>query len=87
VSLCQLQPAWPPSRTLPLLAPPRPLAATRLGSPPSKVMSRVFRTLIGAERRPTLGQAVVAPLICWSFSSSMFRYRLLDQSVPAMYGA
>ncbi len=26
-----------------------------------------------AERRPALAQAVMAPLICWSFSSSMFK--------------
>jgi hypothetical protein len=25
------------------------------------------------DRGPTLAQAVMAPLICWSFSSSMFR--------------
>ena len=48
-------------------------------------MSRVFRTLIGAERRPTLAQAVMAPLICWSFSNSMFIYLLLDHAVPAMW--
>src|SRR6266566_6433174 len=27
---------------------------------------------------------VMAPLICWSFSSSMFRYLLVDHAVPAM---
>jgi hypothetical protein len=37
-----------------------------------------------AERRPTLAQAVMAPLICWSFSSSMFKYRLVDHAVPTM---
>jgi hypothetical protein len=26
----------------------------------------------------------MAPLICWSFSSSMFRYLLVDHAVPAM---
>src|SRR5262249_19624547 len=28
----------------------------------------------------------MAPLICWSFSSPMFRYRLVDHAVPAMWG-
>ena len=27
----------------------------------------------------------MAPLICWSFSSSMFKYRFVDQAVPAMW--
>jgi len=35
-------------------------------------------------RRRALAQAVTAPLICWSFSSSMFKYLLVDQAVPAM---
>ena len=48
------------------------------------VVSRVFRTLVWAERHPVLAQAVMAPLICWSFSSSMFRYLLVDHAVPAM---
>src|SRR5215813_1355013 len=39
-----------------------------------KVLSRIFRTFVWAARRPTVAQAVMAPLICWSFSSSMFRY-------------
>jgi hypothetical protein len=26
-----------------------------------------------------------APLICWSFSSPMFKYLLLDHAVPAQY--
>src|SRR5262249_4661356 len=38
-----------------------------------------------AERRPSLAQAVMAPLICWSCSNSMFRYRLVDHAVPAMW--
>ena len=29
--------------------------------------------------------ATMAPLICWSFSSSMFKYRLVDHAVPAMW--
>jgi hypothetical protein len=37
------------------------------------VVSRVFRTFGLAERLPSLAYAVIAPLICWSFSSSMFR--------------
>jgi hypothetical protein len=28
--------------------------------------------------------AFKAPLICWSFNSSMFKYSLVDQAVPAM---
>jgi hypothetical protein len=35
-------------------------------------VSRVFGTFL-AERRPALAQAAMATLICWSFSSSMFR--------------
>src|SRR5262249_38310344 len=27
----------------------------------------------------------MAPLICWSFSNSMFRYLLVDHAVPAMW--
>jgi hypothetical protein len=27
---------------------------------------------------------MMAPLICWSFSSSMFKYLLVDHAVPAM---
>jgi hypothetical protein len=34
------------------------------------VVSRIFRTFGLAERRPALAHAVMAPLICWSFSSS-----------------
>jgi hypothetical protein len=37
-----------------------------------------------AERHPALAHAMVAPLICWSFSNSMFRYLLVDHAVPAM---
>jgi hypothetical protein len=42
-------------------------------------------TLIWAGRHPALAHAVMAPLICWSFSSSMFRYLLVDHAVPAMW--
>jgi hypothetical protein len=49
----------------------------------AQAVSRVFGTFL-AERRLALAQAVMAPLICWSFSSSMFRYLLLDHAVPAM---
>ena len=38
-----------------------------------------------AERHSALAHAVMAPLICWSFSNSMFRYRLVDHAVPAMW--
>jgi len=38
-----------------------------------------------AERHPALAHAVIAPLICWSFSNSMFRYFLVDHAVPAMW--
>jgi hypothetical protein len=50
------------------------------------VVSRVFRTLNWAERRPALAQAVGPShlLVRWSFSSSMFKYLLLDHAVPAM---
>ena len=48
------------------------------------VVSSSFALLVWAERRPALAQAVMAPLICWSFSSSMFRCRLVDHAVPAM---
>jgi hypothetical protein len=41
-----------------------------------------FAHLVWAERRPALAHAVMAPLICWSFSSSMFRYLLVDHAVP-----
>ena len=36
-------------------------------------------------RHPALAHAVMAPLICWSFSNSMFRYLLVDHAVPAMW--
>ena len=39
---------------------------------------------VWAEQRPALARAVMAPLICWSFSSSMFKYLLVDHAVPAM---
>jgi hypothetical protein len=52
---------------------------------PSTVVSRIFRTFGLAERRPALAHAVMAPLICWSFSSSMFRYLFIDHAVPAMW--
>ena len=38
-----------------------------------------------AERHPALAHAVMAPLICWSFSNSMFRYLFVDHAVPAMW--
>src|SRR5262245_49726804 len=50
-----------------------------------RVVSRIFRTFNLAERHPALGHAVMAPLICWSFSNSMFRYLLVDHAVPAMW--
>src|SRR5262249_28378690 len=36
-----------------------------------------------AERHPALAHAVMAPLICWSFSNSMFRHLFVDHAVPA----
>src|SRR5262249_27294977 len=46
---------------------------------------RPYRDLsVLAERRPALAHAV-APLICWSLSSSMLRYLLVDHAVPAMW--
>ena len=35
------------------------------------VVSRIFRTFSLAERHPALAHAVMAPLICWSLSSSI----------------
>ena len=46
-----------------------------------RVVSRIFRTFNLAERHPALGHAVMAPLICWSFSNSMFRYLFVDHVV------
>ena len=46
--------------------------ANWLGGRPFGEVSSIFRTFGWAERRPALAQAVAAPLICWSFSSSMF---------------
>src|SRR5215471_7864331 len=68
----------------------RSLAAARLSA---EVVSRIFRTgsvqnlshFRLAERHPALAHAVMAPLICWSFSNSMFRYLLDDHAVPAMW--
>jgi TolB-like protein len=51
----------------------RPWLTALLARRPTKVVSSVFRTFDRAERRPALAQAVMAPLICWSFSSSMFK--------------
>ena len=34
---------------------------------------RLFAHLARAKRRPALAQAVKAPLICWSFNSSMLK--------------
>jgi hypothetical protein len=47
---------------------------------------RPYRDLsVLAERRPALTHAVMVSLISWSFSSPMFRYRLVDHAVPAMW--
>jgi hypothetical protein len=50
-----------------------------------RVVSRIFRTFGWAERGPALAHAVMAPLICRSFSNSMFRYLLVDHAVPATW--
>ena len=42
-----------------------------------------FALLYLAERHPARAQALMAPLICWSFSSSMFKYLLVDHVLPA----
>src|SRR5262249_25270308 len=55
------------------------------GEQEMRVVSRLFRTFGLAERRPALAHAVMAPLICRSFSSSMLRYVLVDHPVPAMW--
>jgi len=58
--------------------------ANRLdGRPAGSVQNLSHRRL--AERHPALAHAVMAPLICWSFSNSMFRYLLVDHAVPAMW--
>src|SRR6476659_7750799 len=49
----------------------------------NSIVSRIFRTFGLAERHPALTQAVMAPLICWSLSSS--RYLFVDHAVPAMW--
>ena len=51
----------------------------------SPVVSRIFRTFSLAERHPALAHAVMAPLICWSLSSSTLRYLFVDHAVPAMW--
>jgi len=52
------------------------------------VVSRQFRTFDSGSRCPTLAHPVAAPLICCSFSRSMFKYLLkyllVDQVVAAM---
>ena len=58
---------------------------TTCGFAAAPVVSRLFRTFGLAERRPALAHAVMAPLICWSFSNSMLRYLLVDHAVPAMW--
>jgi hypothetical protein len=45
----------------------------------------MFRAFGLAKRRPALVHAVMAPLICWSFSSSLLRYLLVDHAVPGMW--
>jgi hypothetical protein len=50
--------------------------------PTARYCPEFFAHSIWAERRPSLAQAVTAPLICWSFSSPMFRYLLVDHPVP-----
>jgi hypothetical protein len=49
------------------------------------VVSRIFRTFNLAERHPALAHAVMAPLICWSWSSPMLRYLFVDHAEPAMW--
>ena len=44
---------------------------TRRARAEGGVVSRIFRTLVWAERCPSLAQAVMAPLICWSFALSI----------------
>ena len=50
-----------------------------------QVVSRIFRTFDLVERHPALAHVVMAPLICWSLSSSMLRYLFVDHAVPAMW--
>src|SRR5262249_15000708 len=49
-----------------------------------RVATRDFGHFALGWAAPRPAQAVMAPLICWSFSSSTFRYLLADQAVPAM---
>ena len=48
------------------------------------VVSRIFRIFSLAERHPALAHAVMAPLICWSFSNSMFRYPIQGKMLIAI---
>jgi hypothetical protein len=59
-----------------IFAPPRPF------NPDDPRTSPPFRL---AEWHPALAHAVMAPLICWSLSSSMLRYLFVDHAVPAMW--
>src|SRR5262249_57226160 len=83
--------AWRLRRQVPPHPSQAPLAlcTSRPVVPPEafgiSVVSRIFRTFNLAERHPALGHVVMAPLICWSFSNSMFRYLLVDHAVPAMW--
>jgi hypothetical protein len=72
--------SWPfPARRPAPQSAPGPLGRSWL------VVSRIFRTFGLAERHPALAHAVMAPLICWSLSSSMLRYLFVDHAVPAMW--
>jgi hypothetical protein len=61
----------------------RPLATLRARSVTGSVQNLSHFRL--AERHPALAHAVMAPLICWSLSSSMLRYLFADHAVPAMW--
>ena len=74
---------WRPND--PTAADPVPFPDRSVDAVDRGVVSRIFRTFGLAERHPGLAHAVMAPLICWSFSNSMFRYLFVDHAVPAMW--
>ena len=47
-------------------------------------LPRVVSTFDLGWRCPTPTQAMMAPLICWSFNNSMFKDLLVEQAVAAM---
>src|SRR5215831_13949868 len=75
----------PPAKIRPGSPAPATGPGTAAAPAGTLVVSRIFRTFNLAERHPALGHVVMAPLICWSLSSSMLRYLFVDHAVPAMW--